>query len=60
MIPKVKDWRVTFYKADGTIYKTTVVTTITKRFARWFATEECGFPIAMGHAEKVTVSLVRS
>lgn len=59
MIPKVRDWHVTFWKADGTIYKTTVVPTITKRFALWLGAEECGYPIGMGHAVKVTASLAR-
>ena len=59
MIPKVRDWRVKFIKADGTIYKEVIVTTINKRFARWQGAIDCGYPLVMGNAEKVTVSLMR-
>ena len=57
MIPKVKSWKVTFYKHDGTVL-TTIVDTINKRFARWMANENLGYPAF--DSSKVSVGLVKT
>lgn len=55
MIPKVYDWKVTFYKHDGTVVSTVV--SCVKRFAKSIANEELGY-IAFD-SKKITVSLVK-
>jgi hypothetical protein len=56
MIPKVKSWKVTFVKEDGTVLST-VVDTINKRFARSFANERLGYPAYF--SKEIRVSLVK-
>lgn len=56
MIPKPLDWKVTFYKNDGSIVSTVVL--CVKRFAVMCAQDKIGY-----HAydsKKVTVGLIRS
>jgi|SanBayMetagenome_1026888.scaffolds.fasta_scaffold151292_2 hypothetical protein len=54
MIPKVHNWKVTFYRADGTSFSTIV--TCVKRFAKGIAIEALGRPAY----SKVTVGLVKA
>lgn len=57
LIPQVAKWRVRFY--DGkTIIADTVVDTINKRFARWLANQECGYPAL--RSTRITVSKVHT
>lgn len=55
MIPEPRNWKVTFFKNDGTTVSTVV--TCVKRFATMLANEELGYP-AYG-SKKITVGLVR-
>ncbi len=55
MIPKVHDWKVTFYMKDGSV-ESTVVTCV-KRFAKSIANAELGYPAF--DSTKITVGLVR-
>jgi hypothetical protein len=56
MIPPVRSWRVRFF--DGkTLLVDVVVETINKRFARWMANEQNGYPAI--RSDRVAVSLVR-
>ncbi len=55
MIPSPKNWKVTFYKEDGTVVSTVV--TCVKRFATMIANEQLGYPAY--YSKKITVGLVR-
>jgi len=56
MIPEPRNWKVTFYKNDGTVVS--IVVNCVKRFATMIANEELGYR-AYG-SKKITVGLVRS
>ena len=56
MIPQVRSWKVKFYKHDGTVLSV-VVDTINKKFARWMANEQLGYPAY--DSKKINVSLVQ-
>jgi len=55
MIPTPRNWKVTFYKHDGTV-ESTVVTCV-KRFATHLANEELGYPAFF--SKKITVGMVK-
>lgn len=55
MIPKINNWKVTFYKHDGTVVSTVVL--CVKRFARMLANEKLGYPAY--ESSRITVGLVR-
>ena len=54
MIPTPPKWKVTFFKADGSIHS--VVVNCVKRFAVWEAREQIGLVETMD-CEKITVGL---
>lgn len=67
MIPRVREWRVTYWRVDGIRKRklaSCTVSTINKRFAEWEARDKMGYvtgfallyPASYIH---VTVSLVR-
>lgn len=56
MIPTPKNWKVTFFKNDGTTES--IVVTCVKRFATMLANEQLGYPSY--NSKKITVGLVRS
>lgn len=71
-IPRVKTWRVTYWRirskpiVNGIIREklaSCVVQTINKRFAKWIAREQIGYPIIGPVSEydyvHVTVSIMR-
>ena len=55
MIPTPRNWKVTFYKTDGTTVS--AVVTCVKRFAKSIANEELGYPAYI--SKKITVGLVK-
>ena len=55
-IPSCRDWRVRFYDGNKVIVDV-VVNTINKRFARWMANEQNGYPAI--RSTRVTVSPIR-
>ena len=55
MIPVSRNWKVTFYKHDGSVISTEV--TCVKRFAKSFANENLGYPAY--DSKKITISLVK-
>ena len=55
MIPRPRNWKVTFYKHNGTVVSTIV--TCVKRFAKSIANENMGYPAY--DSSKITVGLVR-
>lgn len=57
MIPKVKNWKVTFNLRDGSV-RSMIVKSPTKMLARMAANEWLGFPAI--HSKKITASVVRS
>ena len=55
MIPKPRNWKVTFYKQDGEVLVGYVF--CVKRFAKSLANEDLGYPAF--DSKKITVSLCR-
>jgi hypothetical protein len=55
LTPRPRNWKVTFYKHDGTVQSTIV--TCLKRFAKWEANVELGYPAFF--SKKITVGLVK-
>lgn len=55
MIPKARNWKVTFFKNDGTTLETTVL--CVKRFAKVIANENLGYPAY--DSKKITVGLTK-
>jgi hypothetical protein len=55
MIPKPRNWKVTFYKNDGAILVGQVF--CVKRFAKSLANEYLGYPAY--DSKKITVGLLR-
>jgi len=62
MIPKVKTWQVKFWTEQDTRWHGRVlvarVETINKRFARWMANEQLGYPAIF--SSKVTVGVIKN
>lgn len=54
MIPQPRNWKVTFFKNDGT--KVSAVVLCVKRFAKGCANAELGYPAY--DSKKITVGLV--
>ncbi len=56
MVPKVRTWRVRFYD-EATLLKDVAINTVNKRFARWLANEQNGYPSF--YSTRIVVSLVK-
>ena len=56
-IPKVRLWRVQYWKED-LVFAEVTINTINKRFARWIARDYVGWTKA-NSADRITVSIVR-
>lgn len=56
MIPKSRNWKVTFYKYNGDTISTQVL--CVKRFAKSIANEQLGYPAY--DSKRITVGLVRN
>lgn len=56
MIPISRNWKVTFFKHDGSVVSIEIL--CVKRFAKSFANEALGYPAFDSH--KITVGLVKS